>query len=133
MNRTTINTLIRNMKKAGIVTKVTEWQMVGMSEGEQAIKYVGIKIDTEWEKLFSKQNNLLITFILEKNSAKAVLSLANVPPFVPVFTSKLTDMVKWETLLGEWKRALNRDKEAYTKGNANVSNSYNKIRKFLRK
>ncbi len=132
MNRTVINTLIQNMKKAGIVTKASEWSIEGFGEKELAVKYVGVRLDESWAEILSLKNNFLLVFYLDKNSAKADLLLANKPPFLRIISVPITAMTKWEIVFGEFKRQLKKDKLDAQHHVAKIDNLYLKIQKFLK-
>ncbi len=132
MNRTVINTIIQNMKKAGIVTKASEWSIEGFGEKELAVKYVGVKLDESWAEIFSLKNNLLLIFYLDKNTARADLMLANKPPFLKVVSVPITASTKWELVFGELKRQLKKDKLDVQHHVAKIDNLYLKIQKLLK-
>ena len=132
MNRTTINTFIQNLKKAGLVTKASEWSIQGFKDRELAIKYVGIKLDASWEEIFSLKNNLLVIFYLDKNTAYLEIMLANVPSFVKIISVPVLATTKWELVFGELKRRLKKDKQDALHHVAKIDNLYVKIQKFLK-
>ncbi len=132
MNRTTVNTFVQNMKKAGIVTKASEWSIEGFGEKELAVKYVGIKLDESWVEIFSLKNNLLLIFYLDKNTARADVLLANKPPFLKIISVPITATTKWEIVLGEFKRQLKKDKLDAQHHVAKIDNLYVKIQKYLK-
>lgn len=111
MNKTQINIIIKNMEKAGIVTKTTPWLIEGIGERKADVRYVGIRPFDDWLAIFSEDNNLLLKCILEKKSAGMEVYLANKPPFIKFFYVKISEDTKWESTLGAIRARLQQDKE----------------------
>lgn len=132
MNKTFLNTLIKNMQKAGIVTKASDWFIEGHNEKQLFIKYVGIKPSDDWQDIISPNNNLMLKIILDKDTAYSEFYLANKPPFIKLSGAKLTQSSKWETLLGELKRRLRKDKEEYQHHTQQAGNIYELIKQSLK-
>lgn len=132
MNKSAINSFIQDMKKAGSITKVSEWMVEGRGDLKAEIKYVGVKLDQEWTDVFSPQNNLLLQFTLIKNSATLDILLANTPPFIKLVSQRLTEQDKWEPLLGKLRNQLKKDKQEYLHHRDTVGNLYAKIAKVIR-
>lgn len=133
MTKTDVNNLIKNMTKAGIVSKASSWTMEAVDHLEYHIRYVGIKVADDWDEIFSTQNNLLIKFSVNKKSSKAELFLANLPPFVKITNLKLSPTIKWEVMLGEVKNRLKKDKADFLKSCYKIDNLYVKLKKDIRK
>ena len=131
MNKTTINTLIKNMKKAGVITRASEWSNEGTPAVEVIAKYVGIKLDDSWTELFSTKNNILLKFILKKEAVFLEYYLANTPPFILISTVRVQPTDKWETLLGELKLQLKKDKKAVQQHTARIDNLFARIQSKL--
>src|SRR5579883_2077188 len=110
MNKTFVNTLIQNMKKAEIVTKASPWVFEGMGEKQMSMRYVGIKPFNDWLDIIPKENNLLLKFVFDKKESYLELYLANKSPFTRITRKHFGDSDKWETMLGEIKRRLSADK-----------------------
>lgn len=121
------------MQKAGIVTKSSDWFVEGFKEKQLLIKYVGIKPNEDWQDIISQSNNLMLKIILDKDSAYTEFYLANKPPFIKLAGTKLTQSSKWETLLGELKRKLRKDKEEYQHHTQQVGNMYELIKDSLKR
>lgn len=132
MSKKTIDSLIRNMQKSGLVTKAAPWMVEGVGERELSVRYVGLRVDEDWNDVMSSHNNLLIKFLVDKKSGWIEYYLANKPPFLKIMTANLTDADKWETLLGELKRRLRKDKEEYDTDKEKVSNIYRKIKDHIK-
>lgn len=132
MTKAIVDTLISNMKKAGIVTKAAPWMVEGMGEKQMNVRYVGIKPTDDWLNILSGENNLLIKFIMDRNSSYFEFYLANKPPFLRITSKSFSSEDKWETLLGEIKRRLHKDKTDYLKHMDSVGNWYVMIEKQLK-
>jgi hypothetical protein len=131
MTKTIINTLIRNMQQAGIVTKASPWMIEGAGNKQLNVRYVGVK-PIDWSEIMRPENNLLIKFILDGKLGLVEFYLANLPPFTRISGTKLVDTSKWETLLGNLKLQLKKDKEAVIHHRDNVGNLYRLIEKLLK-
>ncbi len=141
MSKAFVDDLIHNMKLAGIVTKVTPWSIegfathqIGQNEIEKAlnVRYLGIKLPEDWREIFSDKNNLLLKFIVDRSTAKVEFYLANTPPFIKIITREFTNDDKWETVLGEVKNRLKRDKSDVINHNEQINNIYARIQKNLK-
>lgn len=132
MTKSHINTIISNLKKADLVTKVTPWLIEGLGDGKSEVKYVGFKIKDDWLELFSPKDNLLLKFVIIKNTVQLEIYLANNPPFVNIHNVYLRENEKWEKVLGELKRKLKKDKEDFINHDAKVDNLWIKIKPYLR-
>jgi hypothetical protein len=124
MTKTAINTIIRNLTNAKIVTKASPWMFEGMGNKKLEIRYVGIKPYEDWLDIMSEKNNLLLKFTLDKKNGFLEFFLANQPPFVRINGTKFSEGDKWETLLGELKRRLKKDKEEYLNHQDKMGNLY---------
>jgi len=133
MTKTNINTFISNLKKANLVTKVTPWMIEGIDNGKSEVRFVGLKLKDDWLELFSTKDNLLLKFILVKQTVRLEIYLANIPPFYKIFGLYLRESDKWETVLGELKRILKKDKEDFINHDTKVDNLWIKIKPYLRK
>lgn len=132
MSKTFVDHLIHNMKLADIVTKVTPWSIEGFGEKQMNVRYVGLKIKDEWKNIISEKNNLLVKFVFDKNNAYIEFYLANKPPFFKITSQRFSENDKWETLLGEIKRRLRRDKAEYLSHNDAIGNLYKTLVSQLR-
>jgi len=133
MTKTQLNTLISNLKKANLITKVTPWMVEGVGNGKSEVRYVGLKLDKDWLALFSPKDNILLKFVLIKQIAHLEVCLANTPPFYKFYSVYLRDSDKWETVLGELKRKLNKNKEEAINHQARIDNLWIKIQPHLKK
>lgn len=131
MTKLFIDTLIQNMKKSNIVTKASEWMIEGIGDKQMNVKFVGIRPTNEWLNLLSIENNLLIKFIIDKSLGYLEFYLANKPPFIKIETRDIRDNDKWEVLLGEIRRRLNKDKDEYKSGDFSLGNKYALIKPHL--
>lgn len=128
MNKTFINTLVTNLKKAGILTKASPWIKDEFRGEVCESRYVGVRLtDNDWTQIFSPANNLLLKFNLNKQGCVLEYYLANQPPFTKITQTNLKTTDKWEYLLGELKRRLRMDKDDYKNHRAAVGNLYAKI------
>lgn len=132
MNKLFVDDMIANMKKAGIVTKATPWMVEEMGEKEMNVRYVGIRPFHDWLDIFSDDNNVLLKFIISRNESSIDFFLANKPPFVFITKKRFTTTDKWETLLGDVKRRLSKDKEDVVHHNEKVGNLYGVIQPHLK-
>lgn len=123
MTKAFVDVLLSNMKKAGIVTKASPWGVEGMGDRELNVRYVGIRL-TDWDGIISSQNNLLIKFVTSRNESFFEFYLANKPPFVRILRKNFTGADKWETLLGEIKNKLHKDKQEFVHHKEKVGNLY---------
>ena len=132
MSKVFVDTLVSNMKKAGIVTKATPWMVEGVGEKQMNVRYVGIKPFADWVDIIPSDNNLLLKFITNRQQSYFELFLANKPPFIWVTRKNFTDMDKWELLLGDIKRRLHRDKEELLRHEEKAGNLYTLIKPHLK-
>ncbi len=132
MNKLFVDDMIANMKKAGIVTKAASWMVEGMGEKEMNVRYVGIRPFHDWLDIFSDDNNVLLKFIISRNESSIDFFLANKPPFVFITKKRFTTTDKWETLLGDVKRRLSKDKEDVVHHSEKVGNLYSVIQPHLK-
>ena len=132
MTKTAINQMISHMQKAGIVTKAAPWMIEGFGDKEMNVRYVGIKPPLEWTALVSEKNNFLIKFVFDKQTSYMDFFLANKPPFIKIVTKSVGLTDKWEVLLGDIKRRLNKDKVDYQHHKDNLGNLYTLIAPHLK-
>ena len=130
MNKTQINKLISNLKKANLVTKSSVWTVEG--EKDCYVRYVGIKTPDDWKDIFSMSDNLLLKFQIQKQTAFLDFLIANKTPFCNVTRKYLNPQDKWESILGEMKRKLKQDKREYLMHNYSVDNWFAKIKGHLK-
>lgn len=131
MTKAVVDQLIANMKKAGIVTKATPWMVEGMGEKQMHVRYVGIRVTDEWQA-FSEKDNILLKFVIDKTVNFFEFYVANQPPFVRITTRQFSAADKWEILLGEIKRKLNKDYAEYKSNTAGSGNWYTLIKPYLK-
>ncbi|HEX8965399.1 MAG TPA: hypothetical protein VF820_03145 [Patescibacteria group bacterium] len=132
MTKAFVDSLISNMKQAGVVTKATPWMVEGFGDKQLNTRYVGFAIKNDWLEIMSAQNNLLIKFIVGRNDAYMEFYLANKPPFLKITQTRFTTMDKWEILLGELKRRLKKDKTDALSHRETVGNLYKLIEPLLK-
>lgn len=132
MSKAFVDEMIKHMRLAGMVAKAAPWMVEGMGDKAMNVRYVGIIMKDDWSELFSGEDNVLLKFIIDRNSARIEFYLANKPPFVR-FTSRIfTDSDKWETVLGEVKRRLKRDKAEWMNHTDKIGNWYVLIHPWLK-
>lgn len=132
MTKAVVDHLIANMKKAGIVTKAAPWMVEGMGEKEMNVRYVGIRATDDWDSIFSEKDNLLLKFIIDRNTASFEFYVANKPPFTRVVTKYFSEHDKWEILLGEIRRKLNKDYQEYKDNAVSAGNWYTLIKPHIK-
>lgn len=132
MTKLFIDQLIQNMKKANIVTKASPWMIEGISDKQMNVRFVGIKPKDEWLNILEGENNLLIKFIIDRSIGFIEFYLANKPPFIKIISKYIRENDKWEVLLGEIRRRLNKDKAEYKSGNFSVGNKFALIEPHLK-
>lgn len=132
MSKSHVDELISHMKAAGIVTKAAPWMVEGRGQQQFDVRYVGIRLSSDWEEVMSPSNNLLLKFSLDKTTSLLEYFLANKPPFVRILSVRLQPNDKWEWLIGELKRKLKRDKEEYRLQADKVDNLYTRIKPHLK-
>lgn len=132
MNKLFVDEMVGNMKKAGIVTKATPWMVEGMGEKEMNVRYVGIRPFGEWLDIFSDRNNILLKIIISRSESSIDFFLANKPPFVFITKKRFTTDDKWETVLGNVKRRLSKDKEDAMHHKEKVGNLFDLVKPHLK-
>jgi hypothetical protein len=132
MSKGFVDQLIHNMKLADMVAKAAPWMVEGIRDQQMNVRYVGIKLKEGWEDIFPTGNNILLKFVIDRSSARCELYVANKPPFHRVMTRTFSDSEKWETLLGEMKRILKRDKADHLSHNGKIGNLYVSILPHLK-
>jgi len=132
MSKAFVDNLIHNMRLAGIVTKVTPWTFEGIGDQALNVRYLGIKLDSDWQEIFSPGNNILLKFVIDRSTANVEFYLANKPPFVKIITRQFTDADKWEIIIGEVKKRLKRDKIDFQNHREQVGNIYSRIKADLK-
>lgn len=132
MTKKSIDILIKHIQKAGVASKVSPWSFEGHGKQELAVRYIGVRPYEDWTTIMSRHNNLLLKFILHKPAAYLEIYLANEPPFLRIATTKLSESIKWESILGEIKRRLKKDKEAVLHHREAIGNLYQLIEPYLR-
>lgn len=120
------------MKLADMVAKAAPWMVEGFQDTQKNVRYVGINLKDDWLDIFPPQNNLLIKFVIDRNSAYLEFYIANKPPFFRFLSKRFTDTDKWETLLGQVKRQLKRDKEDYIMHVDAIGNLYKLLKPHLK-
>lgn len=132
MSKGFVDQLIHNLKLADMVTKASPWMVEGIRDAQMNTRYVGIKLKDDWLEIFPAGNNLLIKFVVDRNSAQMEFYLANKPPFSRITTKRFTDSDKWETLLGDFKRRLKKEKLEYLNHTESVGNLYSSLKPQLK-
>ncbi len=124
MTKAFVDDLIRGMKLANMVAKATPWSFEGYGDKQKSVRYVGLSLQNDWLEIFSPKDNLLLKFVIDRDSAYLDYYLANKPPFMKINSVRFTQSDKWETLLGELKRRLKRDKNDFVNHTDSVGNLY---------
>lgn len=132
MTKAFVDQLISNMKQAGIVTKASPWSFEGFGDKQKNVRFVGIILKDDWLEVFSPDDNLLLKFITDRNSAYLEYYLANGAPFVKISSVSFSEHDKWETLLGELRRRLKKDKSDVIHHTDSIGNLYAKIKPHLK-
>jgi len=132
MNKAFVDSVISNIRKANLVTKVSPWMVEGMGEKAMNVRYVGLKVNNEWNEVFSKANNVLLKFVIDRTTARLELYIANTPPFFLVLSKNFTENDKWESLLGDMRSRLKKDKADYLNHTSKVGNLYVIMKPHLR-
>lgn len=132
MTKTDVNNLIKNMTKAGIVTKASPWAMEAIADQEYHVRYVGLNMLDDWAEIFALSNNLLIKFSVNRKQAQAELFLANQTPFIKIKNLKLDPGSKWELMLGQVKQQLKKDKAEFLAHQDKLGNLFVKIKDALK-
>ena len=132
MSKQFVDEMIHNMKLAGIVSKAAPWMVEGIRDSQMNVRYVGIKLADDWLDIFSPSNNLLIKFVIDRSHANLEFYIANKPPFFRFISRKFSEQDKWETLLGEVKRKLKKDKSDVINHNESIGNLYSQIKSYLK-
>ena len=132
MTKAVVDQLIRNMKLAEMVSKATPWMVEGMGEKVMHVRYVGLTLKDDWLDIFSPKDNLMVKFVIDRSSAFIEYYLANKPPFIKITSSRFSDSDKWETLLGELKRQLKKDKNDSVNHTAGINNLYEFLKPHLK-
>lgn len=132
MTKAFVDELIRGMKLADIVTKATPWSFEGYGDLQKSVRYVGLDLRDDWLDIFSSDDNLLLKFVIDRNSAYLDYYLANKPPFFRITSTRFSQSDKWETLLGELKRRLKKDKNDVINHSDSVGNLYAAMKPYLK-
>lgn len=132
MTKTFVDELISNMKRAGIVTKASPWSFEGFGETQKNVRFVGLRLSDDWLDVFSERDNILLKFITDRSSAYVEFYIANSTPFIKIITRNFTGHDKWETLLGDIKRILKKDKSEFIHHTDSIGNLYAKMKPALK-
>jgi hypothetical protein len=132
MSKSFVDNFIHNMKLAGLVAKAAPWMIEGIREQEMNVRYVGLQLKDDWLDIFPAGNNVMLKFIIDRNSARIEFYLANKPPFYRIITKHFTDHDKWETILGGLKLKLKKDKLEVMNHTESVGNLYEALKPHLK-
>jgi hypothetical protein len=132
MSKSFVDQLIHNLKLADMVTKASPWMVEGMRDLQMNTRYVGIKLKDDWLEILPAGNNLMIKFVVDRNTAQVEFYLANKPPFFRFMTKRFTNNDKWEILFGDLKRRLKKDKIEYMNHTESVGNLYSVLKPHLK-
>lgn len=132
MSKSFVDHLIHNMKLADMVMKASPWMVEGRGDASMNVRFVGLKLKDDWLDLFPPGNNLMIKFVVDRNTAMMEFYLANKPPFFRIFTKRFNDNDKWELLLGDFKRRLKKDKTDALNHTESVGNLYSLMKPHLK-
>lgn len=132
MSKNFVDQMIHHMKLADMVAKAAPWMVEGIHEQQMNVRYVGLKLKDDWLEIFPAGNNLMMKFIIDRNSARIEFYLANKPPFYRFSTKHFTEHDKWETLLGGLKQKLKKDKADVINHKEEVGNLYAELKPHLK-
>lgn len=132
MSKQFVDEMIHNMRLAGIVSKAAPWMVEGIRDAQMNVRYVGIKLTHDWLDILSENNNLLLKFVIDRNTANLEFYIANKPPFFKFAVRQFSDSDKWEIVLGEVKRKLKKDKSDVLNHTESVGNLYARIKPYLK-
>lgn len=132
MSKDFVDKIIHNMRLADMVAKAAPWMVEGIRDEQKNVRYVGIKLKDDWLDIFTYGNNLLLKFVIDRNSAYVEFYLANKPPFFRITKHTFSSTDKWETLLGEFKRRLKKDKLDFLNHQEKVGNLYVLLKPHLK-
>lgn len=132
MSKDFVDRLIHNMKLADMVAKASPWMVEGIRDQEKNVRYIGVKLKDDWLDIFPTGNNFLLKFVIDRGGGYVEFYLANKPPFLRITTKRFSDQDKWETLLGEFKRKMKKDKTDYVNHQESVGNLYALIKPCLK-
>lgn len=132
MTKLVVDQMVRGMKLGNMVTKATPWLVEGMGEREMNVRYIGLRLNNEWQEVLPAGNNLLLKFVIDKKTAYIEYYLANKPPFLRITSTPFSSTDKWETLLGEFRRRLRKDKEDVIRHTETVGNLFARMKSYLK-
>lgn len=132
MSKDFVDSLIHSMRLADMVAKAAPWMVEGIRDERKNVRYVGVKIKDDWVDIFPVGNNFLLKFVIDRASAHVEFYIANKPPFFRITTKRFGDKEKWETILGEFKRKMKKDKTDYMNHWEGVGNLYALIKPHLK-
>lgn len=132
MSKDFVDRLIHNMKLADMVAKAAPWMVEGINDQQKNVRYVGVKLKDDWFEIFPEGNNFLLKFVIDRSSAYIEFYIANKPPFFRITTKRFGDHEKWETILGEFKRKMKKDKTDYLNHKDDVGNLYALVKPHLK-
>lgn len=128
MDLKSASSLIAKLKKSELVTKVSPW-MKDVFKGEKCdVRYVGIKVNEDWQGALTDKDNLMLKFVVNSKVGIVQFLLANKPPFVFITQTNFSKDSKWEHLLGEFKRRLLKDYQDFQKHEVKMGNWYELIK-----
>lgn len=132
MTKAFVDSLIQNMKRAGLVAKASPWSFEGFGDKQKSVRYMGLVLSGDWLEVFSENDNVLLKFVIDRTSGFIEYYLANKPPFIKISSTRFKDSDKWELLLGELRRQLKKDKHDYLHHTDSIDNLYIKIKSQLK-
>ena len=133
MTKAFVDELIHNMKLAGFVAKASPWMIEGIRDEKMNVRFIGLKLKDDWLEVFSEKDNLMLKFIIDRNTSVIEFYLANNTPFIKITQTQFSQKDKWETLLGEFRRRLKKDKEEFIHHNDKIGNFYKLIKPHLKR
>ena len=132
MTKAFLDSMIQDIKAAGMVAKATPWSFEGIGDKKMNVRFIGLTIKNDWLDIFSEKDNLLLKFVYDRNQAYIEAYLANSTPFQKIMTLFVTTGDKWEPLLGQMKHRLKKDKVAYQHHTEQVGNVYSRLKPYLK-
>ncbi len=133
VKKSQINTLVTHLTKAGLTTKVSSWFFEERGDAKVEVRYVGLKLGEEWAEVFSQKNLLLLAFVYSTKRQELQVFFANATPFVLLKSLPIESEMKVEAVLGDLRRELKSDKQAFLHHKDQIGNMYKKLVNHLKK
>ena len=132
MSKKHIDQIIKGLKEHDYVIHCAKWQMEAIEDQEYHVRFLGLKIPSDWKSIINPKNNILLKFITSRKQTFLEYYLANQPPFTLIVKTKIDREDTYKDVIGPFKQQLNRDKLDYQRNKHQFDNIYLKIKPSLK-